>query len=253
MDSVSERHIGDGDGTPESEWLPWLSHLALPQVSADTLVRPGERAVVVAPHPDDEVLAVGGLMAELAGLGRPVAVVAVTDGKGSHPGSTAWPRSRLAHRRVGETEAALAALGVEALMMRLGLPDGGIAQHSEALIDLLQHLLMPGDVVFTTWRWDGHPDHEATALATLAATSALGARMVEVPVWGWHWAPVGDTRMPWAQACIVPLTPDAVRRKQAAVRAYGSQLEPDVSSAAAPVLRPSTLQRTQRPFEVMFT
>ena len=253
MDSVSDRHIGAGDGTPESQWLPWLQHQALPRVAAQALVRPGERAVVVAPHPDDEVLAVGGLMAELASLGRPVAVVAVTDGEGSHPGSTAWPRARLAHRRAGETEAALAALGVQALMMRLGLPDGGIAQHSDTLVDLLQHLLMPGDVVFTTWRWDGHPDHEATALSTRAAATALGARVVEVPVWGWHWAPAGDARMPWANACLVPLTPDALRRKQAAVRAFGSQLEPDPTSSAAPVLRPSTLQRSQRPFEVMFT
>ena len=253
MDAVSARHIGPGNGTPESDWLPWLQGQALPCVTAGDMVGPTERAVVVAPHPDDEVLAVGGLMAQLADLGRRVAVVAVTDGEASHPGSTTWPPTQLAHQRIGETEAALAVLGVEALTVRLGLPDGGIALRSDALIDLLQHLLMPGDVLFTTWRWDGHPDHEATALATRTAASLRGIRVVEVPVWGWHWLPVGDDRMPWANACMVPLTPDAVRRKQAAMQMFSTQLQPDPSVAAAPVLRPSTLLRTQRPFEVMCT
>lgn len=253
MDTLSDRHIGNGDGTPESDWLPWLRGRALPHVTASNMVRPAERAVVVAPHPDDEVLAVGGLMAQLAGLGRRLAVVAVTDGEASHPGSTAWPKVQLAQQRIGETEAALAALGVQAQLVRLGLPDGGIAPRTDTLIDLLQPLLMPGDVVFTTWRWDGHPDHEATARATRTAASLRGGRVVEVPVWGWHWLPAGDARMPWGHACIVPLTPDAVRRKHAAVQLFSTQLESDLSVAAAPVLRASTLLRAQRPFEVMFT
>ena len=43
------------------------------------LQRPG-RVVLVAPHPDDEVLALGGSLAMLARSGREVLVVAVTDG-----------------------------------------------------------------------------------------------------------------------------------------------------------------------------
>ena len=37
--------------------------------------------VVVAPHPDDETLAAGGLIAALTSRGIPVTVVAVTDGE----------------------------------------------------------------------------------------------------------------------------------------------------------------------------
>ncbi|KQP23502.1 PIG-L deacetylase family protein [Pseudorhodoferax sp. Leaf267] len=252
MDTLNPRHIAEGDGTPEAEWLDWLCRQALPCMAVEGLVQPAERAVVIAPHPDDEVLAVGGVMAQLAGLGRSLAVVAVTDGEASHPGSPAWPPARLAQQRIRETGAALQALGADPLMMRLGLPDGGVTAHAALLTDLLQHLLMPGDVVFTTWRFDGHPDHEATALATRAAAQAVGARVFEVPVWGWHWAPVGDARMPWSNACMVPLTPDSVRRKNAALQAFATQLEPDASCAAAAVLRPSTVQRAQRPFEVVF-
>ena len=41
---------------------------------------PRGRAVIVAPHPDDEVFAVGGTMALLDWAGYEVEVVAVTDG-----------------------------------------------------------------------------------------------------------------------------------------------------------------------------
>jgi len=252
MDSVNRRYIDDGDGTPESEWLDWLHHRGLPRISAADLVGPRQRAVVIAPHPDDEVLSVGGLMTQLGRLNRRLALVAVTDGEASHPGSPAWPKARLAQARVRETEAALATLEVDPLMMRLGLPDGGIADRQRALTELLTTLLMPDDVVFTTWRFDGHPDHEATALATRTAAATVGATVFEVPVWGWHWARAGDARMPWSSARLVTLGPDTVRRKGAAVEAFATQTQPDPSAALAPVLRASTVRRAQRPFEVLF-
>jgi hypothetical protein len=66
-----------GDGTAEEVWRRWLDRMPLPEVELADLGTP----VVVAPHPDDEVLAVGGLLA-LAGAAE---LVAVTDGGASHP------------------------------------------------------------------------------------------------------------------------------------------------------------------------
>jgi LmbE family N-acetylglucosaminyl deacetylase len=40
-----------------------------------------EKMVVIAPHPDDEVLGAGGLIAAQAFLGVEIVVVAVTDGE----------------------------------------------------------------------------------------------------------------------------------------------------------------------------
>ncbi|RYF32509.1 MAG: hypothetical protein EOO26_11285, partial [Comamonadaceae bacterium] len=63
------------------------------------------RAVVVAPHPDDEVLSVGGLLAMLSNNGAArsddfvVTAITVTDGAASHTGSLEWPRSRLLRER----------------------------------------------------------------------------------------------------------------------------------------------------------
>ena len=252
MDAVNERQIA-GEGTPELDWCAWLAQQPLPRVHAETLVRATQRAVIVAPHPDDEVLMVGGLLALLAGLARRIVLVAVTDGEASHVGSRRWTPQALARQRIVETDKALAALGVHATVLRIGVPDGGVAAQTHRLAQRLQALLTADDVVFTTWALDGHPDHEACAHAARCAAAVRGVKLYEVPVWGWHWATAGTPQMPWARAHLLPLPPDALARKQVAVQAFASQWQHDPDCADTPVLRPSTLERVRRPFEVLFT
>ena len=61
--------------------------------------------VVVAPHPDDESLACGGLIAKACAENRPMRVVIVSDGAGSHPNSKACPPDRMRALREEETQA----------------------------------------------------------------------------------------------------------------------------------------------------
>lgn len=251
MDAVARRAIR-GEGTTEAEWQRWPGLAELPAIDLHALVPPGCRAVVVAPHPDDEVLAVGGLLAQLAEHGTPVEVIAVTDGTASHRGSTEWPAERLAQVRPRESLHALRCLGLAIAPARLGLPDGGLKDVRALLAAQLVSLLRPGDVVFTTWRQDGHPDHEATGEACALAAASAGARLVEVPVWGWHWSRPGDVRMPWRNAFRLGLSDEAVRRKRAAVQAFASQLGHDASTGSGPVLRATTVERAARPYEVVF-
>lgn len=252
MDAVRPRRI-QGDGTTEAQWSAWPGLAQLPTLTADQLVQPGARVVVVAPHPDDEVLSVGGLLAQLARSGTPVQVVAVTDGTASHRGSSEWPVERLARERPRESRTALRCLGIESDPIRLGLPDGGLRERHEQLADQLLGLMRPSDVVFTTWRRDGHPDHEATGHASMFAAARIGARLVEVPVWGWHWAAPGDSRVPWHWARRLLLDADAVACKRRALQAFASQLLPDASTGAEPILRATTVARAARDYEVYFT
>ena len=238
----------DGAGTPEESWLPFLDGLAMPTLE---LVPAPRRVVVVAPHPDDEVLAVGGLLRLLALAGTAVEVVAVTDGEASHPGGSVAPQV-LASLRADETLAALAALGVPTTVRRLGLPDGGREGLEQPVTDAVR--LDAATWVLGPWAGDGHPDHEAVGRACATAAARDGARLLAYPVWAWHWASAGDGRVPWRSLRQVTLPPEVRRAKARAVDAFGTQVRAlGPGPADAPVLPPHVLARFDRSFEVVLT
>ena len=136
-------------------------------------------------------------------------------------------------------------------MVRLGLQDGDADRFEASLSGFLSNFLQPGDIVFTTWRYDGHPDHEAAGRAVHSVAEALDLTFVEVPLWTWHWASPDDTRVPWSRARRIVLDDATHARKLRAVQAFRSQLEPDAATGYAPVLPEYVLTRLTRPFEVV--
>lgn len=241
-------------GTPLEAWQRSQRLAAVPAISLQALVPEGQRCVIVAPHPDDEVIACGGLLAALAGRPQDLLLVSVTDGEGSHPGSLEWPPERLRRVRAQESEAALRALGLDPAGLaweRLHAPDSQVGTDGPALAARLRALLRPGDLVFTTWRHDGHCDHEAVAQACLAAAAEAGAQVREIPVWAWHWAHPEDDRLPWQRARRLALAPAWLERKRAALQAHQSQLQPDPTTGAAPVLSEEALRRWLQPYELV--
>ena len=245
---MGERLIA-GACTPEKAWQAWAGLHLLPRTQLRELVPHGVRTVVVSPHPDDEILATGGLLAMLAREGAEVCVVAVTEGGGSHAGSARWPEPLLVSQRRAESLEGLARLGLAPHTREaLEVPDGQVRAHMHTLVCWLRQFLRPDDVVLSTWALDGHPDHEASAQATAMACSNVGARHVEVPVWMWHWASPNDTRVHWQRMVRLPLSADAMNRKQLALSAHSTQLEPQ-DTGRPPVLAPATTARLLRPFE----
>jgi GlcNAc-PI de-N-acetylase len=73
----------DRPGTAEGAWVSWLGSRHLPVADLGAW----SSAVIVAAHPDDEILGAGGTMALLAAAGTRLRLVAVTDGEASHPGT----------------------------------------------------------------------------------------------------------------------------------------------------------------------
>lgn len=252
MDLVSDRLIA-GAGTPAEQWQAWETEHPPAPIAVDALVPLGHRAVVVAPHPDDEVLGTGGLLMQLSQAGREILLVAATDGEASHPGSARWPAPLLAQTRAQESAAALAVLRVHAAPLRLGLPDGGLAAQEAGLRASLLRCIQPRDVVFVPWRWDGHPDHEAVTHAAFGAARVKGARVVEVPIWGWHWCSPGDPRLPWERARTVVLSAAQLQAKRLAIQQFRSQLDPDASTGRPPILPAHVIDRLLRGNEVLLT
>ncbi len=252
MVSLEYKRSIEGEGTSELAWQGWLASDVISTRAMHDWMPRGERLVVIAPHPDDEVLACGGLVAIACERGGEVLVIAVTDGEASHPGSSLWNPKTLAAVRRSESVTGLVQLGVtSAAVKRLALPDGAVGQHIEYLAKQLQTLLRPSDWVLTTWRFDGHPDHEATALAASLACCALGCHLIEAPVWMWHWAIPRDRCVPWNHLYRLPLPRAAFERKQAALAAHVSQLDSHMRTDGA-VLGQMILARAQRDCEYFF-
>ena len=244
-----------GQGTPLRAWQGSARVAGLPEVNVAQLVPDGCRAVIIAPHPDDEVLGCGGLLQGLAALGRELLLISVTDGCASHPGSPRWPQQRLREVRPQESAGAIHRLGwhlQRLTRLRGGFSDSQVQARESALTEFIQRHLQPDDVVFTTWREDGHCDHEAVGRASAQAALAVGARLIELPVWTWHWATPEDPRVPWQRARKIALAPAVVARKRHALHAFTSQLEGDPQIDLPPVLPPHVLERLLQPFEVVF-
>lgn len=236
-------------GTPESVWSSW--HRRYPALDLSRC----REIVVVAPHPDDEVLGVGGLMALAAASGIPVSVVAVTDGGASHPGSPTMTPDALVAERSRESVRALNCLGLDVDPIRLGFDDGDVSAHEVELGRALTELLPeePGTWCLAPWRGDGHPDHEATARACSAAADRLSITAIEYPVWMWHWAQPDDPRVPWARACGVELSPDIADAKRRAALQFATQIAPlSLDPADRAILPPYVLDRLLRSYEVVF-
>jgi LmbE family N-acetylglucosaminyl deacetylase len=221
VSSVEKRdftHVGPG--TPAITWRrhPGWNH-------GDPLSLDGvRRLVVVAAHPDDESLGAGGLISTATRLGVRVQIVCATDGEGSHPDSPTRTPVDLAAQRVEEGVAAARILGVDAVD-RVGLPDGGVAGHQDALTRRLVEVVGDGReaVLVAPWRRDGHPDHEAAGRAAAVAARRTGADLWEYPVWFWHWGLPDDA--PWSSLRRFELDEEATQGKRAAIRAHRSQVE----------------------------
>jgi LmbE family N-acetylglucosaminyl deacetylase len=248
---MRERRI-EAQATPEWAWLPWLAQLADALTRTEQPLLRAGRVVVVAPHPDDEVLGCGGLLALHAAAGHAALVVAVTDGEASHlplsePSAVALATQRRTESAEGLRRLRLRADGV----LRLGLPDGSVAQHEHRLADVLARVLRPGDTVVVPWRLDGHPDHEACGRAAANASARNGCRLLEMPIWMWHWSTPGDTRVPWHRLVALALPPWARLSKGSAWKAHASQLQPRDRNTP-PVLDAAIVARSRRKHEYYF-
>lgn len=240
-------------GTSEFWWRQSPTLTNLPELSIDG----HDLAIVVAPHPDDETLALGGTIAAMTARGMAVIVVTASDGEASHPLSTTVTPDELRALRRAESRSALRVLADghpgNVLNVQLHLRDGRLAAVQEDLTDQLLKYLSPQDLCFATWEFDGHPDHEAVGRAAKKASERSGARLLQYPVWTWHWATPDERSIPWDRARRIELSDHDQQRKQSALECYETQILPigDALGDEA-IVAPSDLLHFQRPFEVVF-
>lgn len=184
----------------------------------------------LAPHPDDESLGCGALLAACWRAGIPAHVVCLTDGAASHPGSRSWPPDMLAALRRAELEEAVSILGgnPECNITYLDHPDAGLHQidattlihQIDQTVDRLSAcpLLVPSP-------HDPHCDHVTAAeAAEHVCNERRSLRLMYYPFWS-RWAAAGEAAPQVLRTFRHTFDDPSVRaRKAAAIAAHASQL-----------------------------
>jgi LmbE family N-acetylglucosaminyl deacetylase len=187
----------------------------------------GGAALVVAPHPDDESLGCGGLIAEACAQGEPPIVAVLTDGTGSHPNSRAYPSQRLRDIREAEARSAVACLGLpDDRIFFLRNPDRQAPskgpEFNEAvtrLVGLVRHFGCRS--ILASWGSDPHSDHVATHNIAMVAAQVSEVVHRAYPVWGLTLPP--ESRVPGHPAGLRLDIARHLPAKRRAIRSHLSQ------------------------------
>jgi len=218
----------------EDEWAPvWMA--------AEPWQPSVERLLVIAPHPDDETLAIGGFISMQASKGIPVQVVAVTDGENAYK-----DESNLATIRQAEQTAALEELGlIPTDILRLQLTDSDISSEEGTLVQRLLPLVLKETHILAPWTSDFHPDHEACGRAAKTVAQRTGAALTFYFFWTWH---RGTPRLLQDLPLhSVALSANLQHAKRTALSHYRSQL---AHSSGVPILPDELLWPARRPYEI---
>jgi LmbE family N-acetylglucosaminyl deacetylase len=187
--------------------------------------------LVVAAHPDDEVLGCGGTLALMSSHGRSVHVLLLADGESSRAPSNAGHQidsARIAARNVS-SKAACRIMGCSSVDL-LALPDNrldglellDIVKHVEAFVQLHQP-----STVLTHWAGDVNIDHRVVHEAVIAACRPQPGHPVkellffEVPS-STEWRPAG-TIGPFIPNWFVDISM-TLAKKLEALQTYESEL-----------------------------
>ena len=215
--------------------------------------------VVVAPHPDDESLGCGGLIAEACAENRPVRVVIVSDGAGSHPASRSYPEQRLTNLRETEAKEAAGELGLDPLrdLVFLRLPDRHVPSTGPAADNATDAIVgcvtaVDARALFVSWRHDPHGDHQAAYRIARGVQQRIPhIRLYEYSVWGSALSPATPIEQAFGGFRIrIDRHQIKKRRAIAAHRSQTTDLIDDDPSGFR--LSASDLARFEGPYEVFF-
>jgi len=177
--------------------------------------------LVVAPHPDDDVLGAGGTMAAASDQGKGIFSVYITDGGGSPRKNQSISDEAIADRRETEALSALRALGAvggfflkrrsEELTGELG------RQTAEELTEILQ-LIQPEEI-FIPAPYERHRTHQRCTRLSIDALRTAGNRemtLLGYSLWGSFW---GEKKR------VVRDISPFIKKKVEAVLAHATQID----------------------------
>lgn len=200
--------------------------------------------LILAPHPDDEALGCGGLIARLCANGNPPHVVIMTGGGGSLRGHSNMPESEVVEARRKLTLASAYELGLPKENIHfLDLVDGSIANRPEREMARLREIIvrLQSSAILVPHRSEGWPDHTATREIALSGNHPT---IIEYCVWMWYY---NVWNLDWKNARKIEMTDMEHAAKLRAVNIYVSAKAPNGDPWSGflpkPFLRANTSRR----------
>jgi LmbE family N-acetylglucosaminyl deacetylase len=140
------------------------------------------RALVLAPHPDDEVLGCGGTVILLHDSGAQLRTLIATDGDALKCGP--FTAAEVGRRRREEARRAAVHLGTP-LPMAFGFPDAGLTGMLDVVAERISEQVaeFQPQMIFAPWPLDDHPDHQALSVALAQARVPPSTEVWAYEVW----------------------------------------------------------------------
>lgn len=206
----------------------------------------GDGILIVAPHPDDEIIACAGVMMFALDMAQSVNVLVITDGAACYDSesfSSSIDKLALAKIRQEESVAAGRCIGLRrSNYIWTNLPDGrlrmpGLCGLVSKLISHCLESIKPRWVFAPSWD-DNHLDHQVVAQACKVAleTSGLPIGLSQYIVWN------NDKHTCARFNMVHRLSPDQSKKKRAALMKFKSQIIP-FESGIEPVLLAEQVDR----------
>lgn len=184
-----------------------------------------DNTVIIAPHPDDEVIGCAGLIQTLIEQGIPPHVIILTGGEGSHRGCCNTPEADIVSARHQLTIKAAEILGLpQSHIHCLHYPDGSIDfAHSETekLKELLEEL--SPKALFLPHKGEGWNDHVRVAGIIKKLMKQHIVDIYEYCVWMWYY---NVWKLDNKNACILKMSSAQHKRKLQAIEQYVKPLAP---------------------------
>ena len=194
-----------------------IVHLIATKHASELEIAP--KSIIIAPHPDDEVIGCSGLIQQLLKEKKEVFIIFLTGGGASHNGCSHSPLEVIKARRVlAETINKL--LGVASTNVYfLEYPDGRVTfDHPETnKLNQLIKGIQPQNI-FVPHLGEGWNDHIQARNITLKLTEHESSiNLYEYCVWFWYYN-VWD--IDWKNAQLLSLSPEEQQIKSRAINCY---------------------------------
>lgn len=198
-------------------WRYAFNFLMIDNISDNPLSN-HKNIIIIAPHPDDEIIGCGGAIARASRNGSKVGVIYITNG--SHGTATGKADKKMIDIRKNEALAGLIVIGCGIRTKFLGYSDGNFRATKKIALEVIELIKSFSTnqkvVLFSPWAFDDNCDHMEVAKLTKMIVDIGGGKFIR-EIWQYEvWSPLVPN-------VILPLGKFAAT-KERAIEKHKSQL-----------------------------